>query len=35
MGQDYRDLLAWQRAMELVERVYELPSAFLRTNVMD
>jgi len=28
MGQNYRDLLAWQRAMDFVELIYALTKSF-------
>lgn len=33
MGQSYRDLLAWQRAMEFVLHVYQSTKAFPRDEV--
>ncbi|HLA84794.1 MAG TPA: four helix bundle protein [Thermoguttaceae bacterium] len=32
-GKDYRDLLAWQKAMELVESVYRVTQSFPREEI--
>jgi four helix bundle protein len=33
MGESYRDLIAWQRAMRLVTRIYEATRAFPRDEL--
>jgi four helix bundle protein len=33
MSADYRDLVAWQRAMELAERVYDLTRQFPKEEI--
>jgi four helix bundle protein len=33
MGRSYRDLIAWQKSMDLVEKIYECTKAFPREEI--